>query len=416
MIITLISLCRSELYLPTRLQMSKNQIGDFSAQLKEIAVNLSFLGHPRYPVKDLYQLFPQHKNFIDCLEDISIPFTVDVSAKRHSLDKFLHDLAHSDLTVQLKKILTHRVQDYHVLLSMMENFNGPTFYEYSVELYGSSHKMAKNSAFLYFLEQIPKFCLPDKGGEKLKGLEAMNYLRIKMLETFQGNDFEVKPSSSLLSDSSAGRKTLKLNPHKEYTRGQLDIFLVHEGWVHLGTSLNGATQENNPWLSTWAPRTTFLQEGLAIIVELITGNMTMERWNKVMLRHLATSMAEKGSSITEVYAYLRHHEIEDLDAFKLALRVFRGVPLEGGMAFTKELLYLHGMIELLYHMHLFKADLKSLWVGKISFEEHILLLDNWETMAPQIKYFPKELDHPDVLKRLQKLKELSFSLFNHGFL
>ena len=237
-----------------------------------------------------------------------------------------------------------------------------------------------------------------------------------MLETFEEKDFEIKPSSSLLSDSSAGRKTLKLNPHKFYTTGQLDIFLVHEGWVHLGTSVNGAYQADNLWLSTWSPRTTFLQEGLAIIVELITGCMTLERWNKVVLRHLAVSMAERGSSITDVYAYLRHHDMEDLDAFKLSLRVFRGVPLYGGMAFTKELLYLHGMVELLYHLHFFKTELKSLWVGKISFEEHIMLLDHWAFMDPKLKYFPKSLEQPVVLERLQKLKELSFSLFHHGFL
>jgi hypothetical protein len=159
-----------------------------------------------------------------------------------------------------------------------------------------------------------------------------------------------------------------------------------------------------------------MQEGLAVLTELITGTMTTERWNKIVLRHLATSMAEKGSSIKDVYAYLRHHDMEDLDAFKLALRVFRGVPLEGGMAFTKELLYLHGMIELLYHLHFFKADLKSVWLGKLSFEEHVILLDNWEKLNPTIKYFPKGLEHPIVQARLQKLKELSFSLFHHGFL
>lgn len=396
--------------------MTKQQVKDLSTQLKDVAKDLSFLGHPRYPLKDLYLLFPQHKAFIDCLEDVSVPFPVNVSEKRKAMDVFLRNLALADIPYQMKKIFTQRVQDYHILLNMMENFDNVFFYEHCTKLYGTSHKMTSNNAFLYFLEEIPKYCLPDKSTVKLKGEEAMNYLRTKMLETFDPNDFEVKASSSLLSDASAGRRTLKLNPHKEYTTGHLDIFLVHEGWVHLGTSLNGAVQEDNPWLSTWAPRTTFLQEGLAIITELITGCMTLERWNKVVLRHLATSMAERGSSITDVYAYLRHHDMEDLDAFKLALRVFRGVPLEGGMAFTKELLYLHGMIELLYHLHFFKTDLKSLWVGKISFEEHIMLLDHWTFMNPQVKYFPKKLEHPLVLERLNKLKELSFSLFNHGFL
>jgi uncharacterized protein (TIGR02421 family) len=389
---------------------------ELSAQLKDIASGLSFLGHPRYPLRELYLLFPQHKAFIDCLEDVSVPFPVNVKEKRLAMDAFSTNLAHADIPRQMKRLFSKRLQDYHILLSMLENFDSAFFYEHCQRLYGTSHKMINNTAFLYFLEEIPKYCHPDLSQVSMKGDQAMDYLKNKLMETFDTNDFDVKASSSLLSDSSAGRKTLKLNPHKEYTTGHLDIFLVHEGWVHLGTSLNGAAQMDHPWLSTWAPRTTFLQEGLAIVTELITGHMTLERWNKVVLRHLATSMAERGSPITDVYSYLRHHEMEDLDAFKLALRVFRGVPLEGGMAFTKELLYLHGMIELLYHLHVFKTDLKPLWVGKVSFEEHIFLLDNWESMNPQIKYFPKELEHPLVLERLQKLKELSFSLFNHGFL
>jgi uncharacterized protein (TIGR02421 family) len=396
--------------------MSNNQVIDLSNQLKEIARGLSFLGHPRFPLKDLYTLFPQHKDFIDCLEDVSVPFPVDIKEKRLAMDAFLVELSQADISRQMKRVFTKRVQDYHILLSMMENFDNVFFYEHCTRLYGTSHKMIKNNGFLYFLEQIPKYCITDKSETRLRGEDAMEYLKNRLTETFDENDFEVKASSSLLSDSSAGRKTIKLNPHKFYTTGHLDIFLVHEGWVHLGTSLNGAAQEDNPWLSTWAPRTTFLQEGLAIIVELITGNMTLERWNKVVLRHLATNMAERGSSITDVYSYLRHHEMKDLDAFKLALRIFRGVPLEGGMAFTKELLYLHGMVEILYHLHIFKTDLRSLWVGKLSFEEHIMLLDNWEIINPKLKYFPKELELPEAQERLQKLKELSFSLFNHGFL
>ncbi len=396
--------------------MDRALIKDFSYRLKEIAKDLSFLGHPRYPIRELNQLFPQHRTFIQELEDVSVPFPVNVDEKKRAMATFLTQLAKAELPPSLKQIFTQRIQDYHLLLSMMENFDNVFFYEHCTKLYGTSHKMGKNNAFLYFLEKVPEFCIEDTSERKLQGEEALRYLREKMTETFDPADFEVKPSTSLLSDSSAGRRTLKLNPFKAYTTGHLDIFLVHEGWVHLGTSLNGAAQVDNPWLSTWAPKTTFMQEGLAIVTELITGCMTKERWNKVVLRHLATSMAERGSSITEVYEYLRHHEMADLDAFKLTLRVFRGVPFEGGMAFTKELLYLHGMIELLYHMHFFNADLRSLWVGKISFDEHIMLLDNWKILEPQLKYFPKRLDDPEVQARLKKLQELSFSLFNHGFL
>jgi uncharacterized protein (TIGR02421 family) len=396
--------------------MDSNELRNYSLRLKDIAKDLSFLGHPRFPLKTLHQLFPQHHGFISQLEDVSIPFPVDVELKRRAINQFMEDLAKSDLSLPIKRIFTQRIQDYHTLLSMMENFDTVFFYESSVKLYGSSHKMNKNNAFLYFLEQMPSFTVPDTGVKGFEASAGMDFLRGKLCEVFAPGDFEVKASTSLLSDSSSGRKSIKLNPSKNYSQKQLEVFLVHEGWVHLGTSLNGAAQSDHLWLGTWAPRTTFLQEGLALLTEIITGCLTPERWNRVVLRHLATSMAEKGSPITDVYAYLRHHEMEDIDAFKLALRVYRGVPLEGGMAFTKELLYLHGMIELLYHLHFFKADLRSLWAGKMSFEEHLIVLDNKLEIKPQIKYFPEGLETPEVEERLKRLKELSFSLFHQGFL
>lgn len=391
-------------------------ISDFSYRLKEIAKDLSFLGHPRYPLKQLTKLFPQHQNFINELEDVSVPFGVNVKSKRLAMDKFLKDLSTADVSKEMKSVFAQRLQDYHSLLSMMENFDNVFFYDHCIKLYGTSHQSTQNNSFLYLLEKIPDYCVKDVSERKLQGEGAMGYLRDRLMETFEDVDVDVKPSTSLLSDSSAGRKVLKLNPHKTYSTQHLDIFLVHEGWVHLGTSLNGAAQTKHPWLSTWSPRTTFLQEGLAVLTELITGCMTHERWNKVVLRHLATSMAERGSNISDVYAYLRHHEMEELDAFKLALRVFRGVPLDGGMAFTKELLYLHGMVQLLYHLEFYQADLRSLWVGKLSFEEHVMLMGSPAHMHADLKYFPIGLEDPLVQMRLKKLQKLAFSLFKQGFL
>lgn len=396
--------------------MHKDPIVELSAQLKDIAKDLSFLGHPRYPLKKLTKLFPQHQNFINELEDVTVPFGVNVKAKRLAMDQFLLDVSKAEITPEMKKLFTQRLEDYHTLLSMMENFDNVFFYDHCVKLYGTSHQSTQNNNFLYFIEKIPDFCVPDVSEKTFKGEAAMNYLKNRLLETFEDTDVDVKASTSLLSDSSAGRKVLKLNPFKTYSTQALDIFLVHEGWVHLGTSLNGSAQTEHPWLSTWAPRTTFLQEGLAVLTELITGCMTHERWSKVMLRHLATSMAERGSNIQDVYAFLRHHDIGELDAFKLSLRVFRGVPLDGGMAFTKELLYLHGMVQLLYHLQLYQKDLRSLWVGKLSFEEHVMLMNHPTDMHANLRYFPMDLDDPLVKERLRKLQELSFSLFKHGFL
>ena len=45
-----------------------------------------------------------------------------------------------------------------------------------------------------------------------------------------------------------------------------------------------------------------------------------------------------------------------------------------------------------------------------------MILDQWEKISPTLKYFPKQLEENRALERLRKLKELSFSLFNHKFL
>lgn len=396
------------------ISMAKNLIRDFSDRLKEIAKDLSFLGHPRYPLNELSKLFPQHKSFIGELEDVSVPFHVNVDEKKEAIALFNADLSTAMIPAYMKEIFASRIEDYTTLLSMMSNFGTPLFYEHCKNLYGSSVDLEKKEAFYGFLDKIPDFCVDDKAERWLKGEAALNYLRDRLMETFSDDDVEVKPSTSLLSDSSAGRRVLKLNPFKSYTPQNLEIFLVHEGWAHLGTSLNGASQSQHTWLSTWAPRTTFLQEGLAILTELITGCMTHQRWNKVLLRHLGTTMAERGSNITEVYEFLRHEGMEELDAFKLSLRIFRGVPLTGGMAFTKELLYLHGLVALLRHLEALNEGIKSLWVGKVSFKEHATLLAHWQEMNPNLRYFPLGLEDPLVKERLRKLKELTQVQFTRG--
>lgn len=394
---------------------SEALIIDFSDQLMTISQGLSFLGRPRYPLKYLLEKFPEHQQFIHQLEDISVPLKVDPEAKRKKIREVLLELEQAELDLWIKKIFMARLEDYYTLIRMMEVFGSVFFYQKCTELYGTGNLKNLEAPFHYFLDEITKTLESDQSQKIYTGEEGLKYLEDNLALTFPRDRFEVKPSTSLLSDSSAGRRVLKLNTSKSFTENHLRIFLVHEGWAHLGTSLNGQEQPLHHWLASWAPRTTLLQEGLAVLVELMTGSMTLERWQKIKLRHLACLMAEKGSNLTEVYHFLIHQKMEKLDAFKLALRVFRGVDPRGGQAFTKEYLYLHGLIQLLYHLSFFNLPLSSVFAGKISFDEHAAILAHQEESKIVSPFFPQELNSPACQARLKKLQDLCRAIFKGGF-
>lgn len=394
---------------------SEALIVDFSDQLKDISQGLSFLGRARYPLKYLLEKFPQHQDFINQLEDISVPLKVNPEEKRQRIKEVLHQLESADLDPWIKKVFTNRLEDYNTLLRMMEVFGTVFFYQKCTQVYGTGNLKKLEGPFNYFIDEVTKLLESDHSNKTYTGDEGIKYLEENLAKTYPRDRFEVRASTSLLSDSSAGRRVLKLNTSKSFTENHLRIFLVHEGWAHLGTSLNGQEQPLHHWLASWAPRTTLLQEGLAVLVELVTGSMTLERWQRIKLRHLACLMAEKGSNLTEVYHFLCHQEMEELDAFKLALRVFRGVDPRGGQAFTKEFLYLHGLVQLLYHLNFFNLPLSSVFAGKISFDEHVAILAHQEESKIVSPFFPEELNSPECLARLDKLKNLCRAVFKGGF-
>jgi uncharacterized protein (TIGR02421 family) len=396
--------------------MFKRDILKYSDQLKEIAKDLNFLSRPRYPLKFLRHDFPDYAHFINELSDESDIFPINFDDKKRKIDQFTKDVNEASLPVYIKTIFKERAQDYYLLTLMIENYGKVFFYDLCTKLYGSSLYYRNKDAISYFFDEISRFILSSSENRQIyEGESALDYVKSKLEDTLKGSDIEVKASTSLLSDSSAGRKTFKLNLTKTYSQSELDIFVAHEGWAHLGTSLNGALQQEHTWLASWSPQTTSLQEGLAILTEILSGAMTKERWNKIVLRHLATCMAEKGSSSKDVYEFLRHSGVQGLDAFKLSLRIFRGVPLEGGMCFTKELLYIHGLIKLLKHLQFFNPNLRSFWVGKMSFGEHSLLHHHTNLLQQEVKYFPLVLESASSYEKLEKLKLLTQTAFRNDF-
>jgi uncharacterized protein (TIGR02421 family) len=121
--------------------------------------------------------------------------------------------------------------------------------------------------------------------------------------------------------------------------------LQHEAFIHVATSLNGRAQVDLPVLASAHPGTTRTQEGLAVFAELISGSIEPERMMRLADRVLAIEMAMEGADFLQVYRWFVERTRGDREqAFENTRRIFRGGVLAGGAPFTKDVVYLDGLL------------------------------------------------------------------------
>ncbi|MES2405358.1 MAG: tyrosine/phenylalanine carboxypeptidase domain-containing protein, partial [Pseudomonadota bacterium] len=221
---------------------------------------------------------------------------------------------------------------------------------------------------------------------------------------------EIDPD--LISKAAAGASRIRLRAatcFSEYDRSQL---LAHEAFVHTLTARNGRAQPVLKSLARTAPRATATQEGLAVFAELMSGSIDIARLQRISLRILAIDMALSGADFIEVYRWFRAHGQNVADSFYSTQRVYRGVPVSGGAAFTKDNVYLAGLLT----VHTFfrwafkrrRLDLmQHLFAGKLALDDAIALRScfaNGSVAPPQ--YLP-----PWIQRSQGLAAKLAFSLF-----
>ena len=126
-----------------------------------------------------------------------------------------------------------------------------------------------------------------------------------------------------------GGDYIKLNSHARFSELDLQVLEVHEGWVHVGTTLNGRQQPYATWLSAGSPRITACQEGLAVLIETLTFSSFPDRAKRISDRVMAIDMAERGADFIEVFQHFVGQGTSEHDAYKITQRVFRGGMVEG---------------------------------------------------------------------------------------
>ena len=235
----------------------------------------------------------------------------------------------------------------------------------------------------------------------------------QQIDAFFGpGEVKVELDPDLIAKAAASPTRIRLRTHtgfSEYDRNQL---LMHEAFVHTLTGLNGRQQPVLGSMARGSPRTTATQEGLATLAEMMSGSMDIERMKRISLRILAIDKAIDGADFIEVFKFFLDAGQGEAESFSSAARIFRGVPTGGGAAFTKDTVYLHGLLSAhtffrwcLRHRKLSLA--RQLFAGKMALED----VFTFESSFAEGSIVPPKFLPPWIQRANGLAGMLAFSLF-----
>jgi uncharacterized protein (TIGR02421 family) len=179
--------------------------------------------------------------------------------------------------------------------------------------------------------------------------------------TDYGFKFKIEISSSLTSKAlvSNSRQALILKKGAFFSKRSVQALIHHEIGVHMVTTINARLQPIHLF-NLGLPLNTKTQEGLAILAEYFSGNLTTNRLKELALRVITVQMILRGYDFKEAFIRLiEEYKVPPEKAFYLTTRIYRG----GG--FTKDHLYLSGFRELL-QFYESRKSLDCLLIGKTS--------------------------------------------------
>ena len=249
-----------------------------------------------------------------------------------------------------ERLIRETCESYARAAEMLGVVGTIQFWEISAELYGRPQSISCDGKttnidlaehFDRVIAQYPALGLDDAD---LTAEEAAAELGRRLATFFGDRMVRVEVADDLGANAVAGADVVKLKRGARFSLRDVAQLERHEGHVHVATTLNGREQTLLPFLGSGAPRTVRTQEGLAVFTELMSQTMDLERLRRLTDRILAIRMAEDGATFLDLYRYFREHDHAPEAAFDCARRVCRGGKVEGGAPFTKDVVYLDGLL------------------------------------------------------------------------
>ena len=342
----------------------------------------------------------------------------DYSEKRYALEQLI---VKCDVEHPVGDYLIRTAQSYLYATRLLESAGTEAMGAYSVQLYGkpgdtiSGSQVKNTEAARHFILSAREIMQDGRLAEPDYCLSAetmQQEMQAELDKFFVNHRVSVTVDPDLVAKAAAGPTKIRLRAATSFTEYDRMQLLEHEAFVHSLTALNGREQPYLKSLGLNSPRITATQEGLAVFAELVTGSIDLGRMNRISQRIIGIDMAMKGADFIDVFRFFMDEGQNDSEAFTSAMRVFRGAPLTGGVAFTKDTVYLHGLLSVhTFFRWVFKQNKlvmsRHLFAGKMTLHDVLSFEPFYESgFISEPQYLPRWAQRTNALAGY-----LSFSLF-----
>ncbi len=355
------------------------------------------------------------------------PLPFDAHEKQEEFRTILRD-AQNQLGqyTPITRLIKRQCEEYSQAVRMLDVRGTPTFSEMATALYGSPNdsfypggpRLSDLGTLLFdVLTALDVQLQSEADLKRYTPKEAQAILQERLSHFFEAHPgkITVRVSDSMVADAAAGADYIRLSQNVMFSDRDLRYLEVHEGWVHLGTTINGTMQPYCFFLSKGSPSSSVIQEGLAVITEIVTFSSYPGRVRKITNRVIALDKVEQGANFLDIYRYFIDCGLSEEDSYNHTVRIFRGSTPEGG-PFTKDLSYAKGFL-LIYNYMRFAISQRHidsiplLFTGKMVLDDLPLLgeLRDRGILKPPV-YLPPPFRDLAALSAW-----MSFSLFLNKF-
>lgn len=252
------------------------------------------------------------------------------------------------------RFIARTAASYLQAVRLLEAAGTPEFLTRSLEIYGGpSDRVLPNGLtslqaaehFIQDTDSLAESCHLAPETYCVPAEVVARRMQEEIDRVFTDRPLPVEIDPTLTAKAMASAKRVRLRSGACFHEADVRQLVEHEALVHAATSRNGRAQPHLTSLQLAAPRTTATQEGLATFAELITNAIDLTRLRRIALRIVAVERALSGADFLDVFRFYLDAGYPEEEGYASTVRVFRGGDVRGRVVFTKDVVYLRGLLQ-----------------------------------------------------------------------